>query len=273
MGKPKVGALMRSAGKSARKNSPIFLLVGGIVSSVAAVIMAVRQTAIVKDDIDMETQVKRHYVNDPKAKLTPKEIFLVAWKKYIPVVALLLTSILCILSSSGIVHRRYEALSAAYGVLTAAHNEYVDKVVETVGENKEQTIRNEIIKDKVAEVKQTKTTDEIINTGTGDLLCIDTQFGHQYYSSREAHREVVNRLNYRLTHYDEAITLNDYYEEMHLPTGKGGEYIGWNYDPEFGRKDGLIELDFVSVFANDGVTPALGVGFKNPPQQLWGTYC
>lgn len=273
MGKPNLKAIKHGIAKCVRKNSPAMLLALGIASGVSAVVLAVKKTSSAKDEIYEETQIKQHETGDKQAKLTPKEVFRVVWKKYIPVVALVVTSIILILSSSGVVHRRYEALSSAYGLLAASNSEYVDKVIETVGQHKEQTIREEIAKDKMRKVEQVTNPDDIVKTGHGETRMVDTLGGREFYASIDYLKSVQNRLNKQIidsysSGCDAFVTLNDLYDEIGLAGTKFGEMHGWTCESCYDKKN-FIELDFVAMMAADGETPIVGVVFKNLPVDIY----
>ena len=273
MGKPNIKAIKHGIAKCVRKNSPAMLLALGIASGISAVVLAIKQTSSAKDELDAETQIKQYETGDKQSKLTPREVFRVVWKKYIPVVALVITSIIFILSSSGIVHRRYEALSSAYGLLAASNSEYVDKVIETVGAHKEQTIREEIAKDKIRKVEQVTNPENIVKTGHGETRMVETLGGQEFYASIDYLKSVQNRLNKQIidsysSGCDAFVTLNDFYDEIGLARTKLGEMHGWTCESCYDKKN-FIELEFVAMMASDGETPIVGVVFKNIPVDLY----
>ena len=135
-------------------------------------------------------------------------------------------------------------------------NEYKDKVVETIGEKKEQTIR-----DKVAEEKMKKnpvSSSEVFITEKGNTLCYDTISGRYFKSDIDRIKRAENAINKQLL--DEMyVSLNDLYDELDLDHTKLGDELGWKID------DGLVELYFSSQLADDG-TPCVVMDFTRAPK-------
>ena len=254
--------------KALKQKSPFVLLGGGILSGLGAVALAIKQTFAAKKKLDEAEQIKRDESGDESAELTKKEKFLVVWKKYVPVAALVIAGIVCVLASTGVLNHRYEALIAAYGLLQTTHNEYVDKIIETVGDKEEKDIRQEIVKDKVVETQKDISDAAIIKTNNGDTLFVDVLCGRAFYSSYDAVNAAVNRLNHTMIENrnhgaDDYIPLNEFYDELNLPRTSLGDYVGF-YD----NQQDLIEIIFEPVMASDGKTPAVGICFSTDPEWM-----
>ena len=254
--------------KALKQKSPFVLLGGGILSGLGAVALAIKQTFAAKKKLDEAEQIKRDESGDESAELTKKEKFLVVWKKYVPVAALVIAGIVCVLASTGVLNHRYEALIAAYGLLQTTHNEYVDKIIETVGDKEEKDIRQEIVKDKVVETQKDISDAAIIKTNNGDTLFVDVLCGRAFYSSYDAVNAAVNRLNHTMIENrnhgaDDYIPLNEFYDELNLPRTSLGDYVGF-YD----NQQDLIEIIFEPVMASDGKTPAVGSCFSTDPEWM-----
>lgn len=263
MGKPKVRAVMQKVMHGAKKNSPVILLVAGLAGGVATVITTIKQTVSAKADIDEATAYKQCETGDPEAKLTPKEIIKVVWKRYIPVLALTAAFIILILSSAGIVHRRYESIAAAYGLLSATHDEYVNKVVETIGEKKEQDIRDKIAIDKANEIEAK--SPGIIDTGRGNTLFIETLSGQEFYSSYETVKAACNRLNEQMFQSPMTYVLVDELLDglgIPNPDFQLGSKLCWELET------GLIDLRFTTKMSVDGETPAVVIEHKRMPHYI-----
>lgn len=84
---------------------------------------------------------------------------------------------------------------------------YQEKVVETIGEKKEQQIRDEVAKEQVA--KNPVSKNEVIITGGGETLCYDSLSGRYFKSDIEKLRKAVNELNHTMVN-DMCASLNDY---------------------------------------------------------------
>ena len=125
--------------------------------------------------------------------LTKLEVIKIAWRPYVPAAAICLATIGCIIGANHISLRRNAALASLYGITEAAFKEYRTKVVETIGQNKELKVRDEISADRVK--KNPVGTNEIIFTGKGEVLCYDSLSGRYFKSDIEQIRRTVNELN------------------------------------------------------------------------------
>jgi hypothetical protein len=134
--------------------------------------------------------------------------------------------------------------------------EYQEKVIETVGERKEQAVRDSIAKDKVT--NNPVENREVIITDKGNTLCYDAVSGRYFKSDIDKLKKAENDLNRRMMS-EMYISLNDFYEEIGLDTIGIGDDIGWNIDK------GYMELDFSSQLATDG-TPCLVVSYRYEPR-------
>ena len=190
---------------------------------------------------------------DPK--LTKGEIFKVTWKYYIPTVATAALSTACIIGSNSVHAKRNAALAAAYTLSDSALKEYQNKVVETIGEKKEEAVRDAIAKDRVD--NNPVSTKEVIITEKGNTLCYDSISGRYFRSDIEKLKKAANELNRRMLN-DMYISLNEFYYEIGLNGTKIGEDLGWNVDR------GLIDLRFSAQVADDG-NPCLVLEFEVAP--------
>ena len=73
------------------------------------------------------------------------------WRYYVPTAIMGGLTIACIIGANSINLRRNAALAGAYSLTEAALKEYQAKVIETIGDKKEQAIRDDIAKDRVKE--------------------------------------------------------------------------------------------------------------------------
>lgn len=186
-------------------------------------------------------------INAEQLKEERKRIYISYTKDMIriwwPVALSGFATIACIVGSHTIDKRRQAALAAALSMTESRLKEYQDKVTETLGEKKEQKIRDAIAKDKIdANVLK---EEDIISTGHGDVLCYDAISGRYFKSNADFIRNRVNVLNQRLLS-EMWIPLNDLYYELDIPRIKLGDDLGWNISD-----DGLIDLDFSSQLSED----------------------
>lgn len=237
-------------GKKLKKRSPEILTGIGIAGMIATTIMAVQATP--KALILIEEKKEELSVEE----LPVAEMVKTTWHCYIPTAVTGALSIACIVGASSVNARRNAALATAYTLSETAMREYKDKVIETIGEKKEQAVRDAIAKDKIE--KNPVSKNEIVITKKGDTLCYDSISGRYFKSDIEKLRGAVNELNRQLLN-EGSVSLNDFYYEIGLDNIKVGDDLGWDT-----RQDTLIELDFSSQLASDG-TPCLVLDFAIAP--------
>lgn len=159
--------------------------------------------------------------------------------------------------------RRNAALTAAYNLSATALSEYKEKVIETVGEKKEQAIRDKVAEERIKKDPVKPST--VIVSGNGTTRCFDTITKQRFTSDIETIRRVVNDLNQRMINGDDYISLNEFYYEIGLDSCLVGDELGWNV------QDNLIELDFSAQLDTDGV-PCIVVDYVYPPTRGFSSY-
>ena len=88
-------------------------------------------------------------------------------------------------------------------------------MVETIGEKKEQVIREHVAQKKVDENPMKSAT--VMVTGGGQVLFLEPVSMRYFRSNVQTVRKVVNDLNYRLTTgMEEYISLSEFYDEIGL---------------------------------------------------------
>jgi hypothetical protein len=127
-------------------------------------------------------------------------------------------------------NRRNAALATAYSLSETALTEYRNKVIATMGEKKDQSIRDEIAKDRVA--RNPVNSCEVIVTNDGNFLCYDKTSGRYFRSNNEKLQRAQNEINRRLI-TEMFVSLNDFYYEIGLKSIDVGDKLGWNIDKGF----------------------------------------
>ncbi len=268
---PDLSKACKDIGRALSKHSPAIFTGVGIAAMASAIIFAVKATPeatkLIEDEQDRKVDDfldKQEKVPDPEVmqeetKLTPVEVVKVAWKPYIPAAVAAVSGAACIINGNRIHAKRNAALIAAYQISEEAlkeYKEYRDKVVEEIGEKKEQVVHDEVVKD---EVKRKPVQEQkVICTGKGETLCYDITSGRYFKSDIDSIRKSENILNRRLI--DEMyISLNDYYYEMGLRETSVGNDIGWNID------SGMLEFEFTSMLTENEI-PCLVINFSTEPR-------
>ncbi len=250
MNKPNLSKIAKGIRMSISKHSPEILTGIGIAGMVTTTVMAVRATPkalILIEDKKAENDVD---------KLTPVETIKATWTCYIPAAITGCLSIFCLIGASSVNARRNAALATAYTLSESALKEYQGKVIETIGEKKEQSVRDAIAKDRID--KNPVSSREVIITEKGNTLCYDAISGRYFKSDIDKLKKAENELNRRMR--DEMyISLNEFYYEIGLNPTSIGDDIGWNIDL------GYIELNFSSQLTDDG-NPCLVIDYKVAPR-------
>lgn len=246
-----LSAIAKSVRTTVSKRSPEILTALGITGMLTTTVLAVKATP--KACKLIEEERNNRGTDEP---ITKREIVKLVWKYYIPATITGTTSVACLICANSVNAKRNAALATAYKLSETALLEYKEKVIETVGEKKEQVIR-----DKVAEerVKQNPVVNnEIIITGNGNARFFDVISGRRFTSDIEKLRKIENQLNKRM--YGEMyISLNEFYDEIGLEHTLTGDQLGWNIDR------GLIDLEFSAQIDDDGV-PCIVINYGVAPK-------
>jgi hypothetical protein len=242
------------------KESPTILTFIGVSGFATTVVMAVTATPKALDLIAREeyTQAELHNISGDIPSLSRKEKIKVAWKCYIPAAAVGLATIACIVGSNSINLRRNAALGAIYTLAEATLKEYQEKVIETIGRNKEEKIRGEIDQDRLN--KNPLSGNQVIITGKGESLFYDSLSGRYFKSDMETIRRVQNDFNRDLLS-EMYKTVNEFYGEIGLADTVMGMSTGWTVDR------GMLDVHFSAKLADDG-TPCVVIDYTIRPVQL-----
>ena len=250
MSKSKMAQLMRVAKTSITKHSPEILTGIGIAGMITTTVLAVKATP---KAIRLIEEAKEEKGED----LTKTETVKTCWKAYIPAAATCVASTACLIGASSVSIRRNAMLATAYKLSETAFSEYKEKVVETIGDEKEKIVREKVSEERIK--KNPITKNEIIMTDYGDTQFYETLSGRYFKSDIEQIKKVVNYLNKdMLQDMFGTISLNEFYDELELERIDLGDELGWRVDK------GLIEIDFTSKIADNG-KPCIVLDYINAP--------
>ena len=251
MNKQDMAKFLKGAQASVIKHSPEILTGLGIAGMIATTVFAVRDTPKALRLLEDAEQEKG------EALTTPETVKL-CWKCYIPSMITGTTSIACLIGANSVHARRNAVLATAYKLSETALAEYREKVVETIGEKKEQTVRDKVAESRVEKNPVTKSN--VVITNKGNTLCYDHFSGRYFKSDIERIKRAENDLNKRMIHdIGGYVSLNEFYDELGLDHTRLGDELGWNLDK------GLIDISFSSQIADDG-TPCIVIDYNVAPQ-------
>ena len=229
------------------EHSPAILTGLGIAGMIFTVVEAVRATPKALRLIEEATED----IPEPK----PVDKVRACWKCYVPTAVSGAASIAVLIFANRAGEKQRAALSAAYTIAETSLSEYRRKVEEKLGRRKDETIRDEVAKDKLA--ANPLSSKEVIITGKGEVLCYDSVSGRYFRSDIEKLRRSENMLNLRLRE-EMFVSLNELYSEIGLPPIDVGEKLGWNIEK------GYIEMRFTYGPAEND-EPCLILGYDVQP--------
>lgn len=249
MNKSQMTGFVKDVQRTLVKHSPGILTGIGIGGMIGTTILAVKATP---KAIKLINQAE----NEKNADLTKTETVKACWKVYIPAMVTGTASIVCLIGASSVNAKRNAALAAAYTLSDTALREYKEKVLETVGEEQAQIIKEKVTEEKLKRDPATKK--EVYITGGGDCLCYDAISGRYFTSDKNTIEKAENVLNKQMLS-EMYISLNDFYDEVGLARVDIGDELGWKLD------DGLVEIHFDTHIADNG-KPCLVVDYNITPK-------
>ena len=233
---------------------PDILLAAGIASGVTATVLAVKATPKALELIEEKK------VEEGKDELTTMEVVKTCWKPYIPAATSTIFGVGCILGSRSVNTRRSAALATAYKLSETAFAEYKDKVIETIGEEKEKEVKKKVAQARVDRDPVSKK--EVFVTGRENTLFYDYLSGRYFYSSVETIKHAMNVVNDNLVNQVGGYaSLNQFYEEIGLPSIGLGYELGWRSD------DGLIRINLEDAIVTDDGRSAIVVDYRTTPRR------
>ena len=250
MAKPNLSNFFKSVRTKADQYSPEILMAMGLTSMVTTIVLTARATPKVMALIEEKKE------EEGKDKLTPVETIKTVWKPCVPVALSAGFATACFIGSNSVHSHRNAALATAYKISETAFTEYKEKVIETIGEKKEQAVKDKVAEEQVKKNEPSKST--VIVTGKGSTRVLDAAFGRVFASDIESIKRAVNELNRRMRS-EMYISLNEFYNELGLDSVEMGDDLGWNID------NGYIDIDFSAQLDEDG-TPIIVMMYQVAPR-------
>lgn len=232
-----ISHIVTELGKQAKSNAPEILAALGVTGVIATSYFTAKAAVQVATDEDA----------DPHA--TTKEKIKKYWKLYIPAGISGTLTIGSIVGSSQASGRRTAAAVTAFTVTEKAFSDYREKVVEQIGKNQEQKVRDKIVQEKI---DQKPASNQVIFAGTGHVLCCEMFTERYFRSDSETLKKAENAINARIES-DIYVMLSEFYDLIGLPHTSQSDYVGWQEKP--------MELRISAVLA-DGKEPCLGFDYS-----------
>lgn len=222
-------------------------IAGTITTALLAAKASFKAAEIIADEQDFIDSQEKGY------PLPAREKVELTWKLYIPAAGTAALTVTAIIMSHHISSRRAAAMAAAFSISEKAFTEYREKVVEKMGDRKEQLVRDEIAQDRL---NRNPVNQQLVIVGGGDVLCYDSYTDRYFTSNMESLRKAQNDINFQVLN-DHYASLSDFYDRIGLPHAAVSENVGWNLDKE-------LELKFTTGLSTDN-RPCIVISFEVSP--------
>lgn len=223
--------------QSLKTNAPAIFTGASAAGVVATAYLTARSTFVAARIIDHEERVGGT-VEDPKERL--KERTKLVWRVYIPPALAGTATVTCIFAGAKIQSNRTAAAVTAYSVLQRGFDLYSEKIIEEIGENKEQKIRDETAQEEVARTHPAQT----VIFESGEVMCCELYTQRYFKSNMERLKKAQNEINAQINN-QYYVTLSEFYDLINLEHTSVSSNLGWDSDK-------LMELTFSVVLSPNG---------------------
>lgn len=260
-----ISNLVGTVGKFCTSNSPTLLTVAGLGFGATTVVLTAKKAPEAK--IKKE-EVIRKAKKENKGKLeTAWEVTKATTPVYIWPIVTGVAAGACIVSSDIIVNKRLTKTAADLASVTAGYfalqnkfNDYKKTADEVIGEAKRKDLDRKAIErqQENSEQKEENAYPAKLQDEGDKQLCYDVWSDRYFRASVDDLRKAENKVNLMLFANDEA-TLNDWYEEVGLPSIQSAE--GWGWTASACALKGGIDLD-IGCCLSPNNTPCASVDFS-----------
>jgi len=247
----------------AQKASPKWLFAAGIIGVVGSTVLACRATLKLENKLDaFNDDVESHKADAEELDLSKSEYrktlgYIYAKncgsiaKLYAPAIILGGASIAALTGSHVILTNRNTAVMAAYGALQTSFDQYISRVKEELGEEKERDIRNGIVKEKVKVDGKTELV-SIRQLGRGsEYARLFDEYNKNWCKNPENNKHfIMCQQSYfnDLLHSRGHVFLNEVYDALGIDRSTAGQAVGWVITPDRCGGDNYIDFGIFDVF-------------------------
>lgn len=246
-----IASLLARSEVLVRNNSTTLLTGVGVLGTVSTAVLTGRasfRSANIIHDSQFDVVEGKH-----DDLLSFRDKLELVWPQFIPPVGVGVLTVAAIITANRLSAKEAAALATAYGISEKALQEYREKVVERLGEGKEQKIRDEIAQDRVNNTHDSKTP--IVVPGSGEVLCLDLWTGRYFQSTVEKIRKAENDVNYEIVAGMYA-SASQFYDSLGLEATEMTDLLGWNINNR-------LEVTISTTMAPDS-TPCVTIS-PTPP--------
>ena len=277
-----------SVGRAVEQKSPAILTGIGIGSFVGCAILAVKATPKAIQLMDLKAKEKYCEFLEPAGQveyetyeewldienltvvpprvyfnvLTPVEVVKSTWKAYIPAVGLGVVGIVCLIGAARVSSARNAAFAGAASIAEKALYEYQQKVIDILGEDQANEIRDELAKDRVVKIDAADISgnNETVCSRPGGSWIYDPITDRKWKSDLETVRAAMNDFNHDLIGGVYG-TLNDWYYCLGVKGVSIGDDLGW-------CSDKLLDIRFAAMVLDNG-EPAIVLDYETLPNSRY----
>lgn len=247
-----IASFAGAARKLVIDNSPTILTAVAVMGVATTAIMAVKATPRAMKILEVAE-------SKSPVLMTPQEKLRLIAPCYIPSSVVGIMTMACVVGVNSVHMKRQAALISAYTLVENNFQKYQAKITEQLGAKKEQKVRDELAQDQVTQ--NPVASKEIIMTGNGDVLFMDSLTNRYFKSTYEKVKRAENELNFKLNNEMYA-SLNDFYDMLGVPHSELGEELGW-------KSDELLTAHITGAISEDHL-PCLVIGYSvKPIRNYW----
>ena len=176
-------------------------------------------------------------------------------------------SAVCTVGALKVENKQNAALAAACTLSETALRTYQDKVVEVIGEEKEQQIREAVALDKMAKTPEPAVIPVAKGVKMDDISydqrvkCWESLTGNYIWTTKNALERALNGANKQLLS-DFRVTENDLFDYLGIEHNRNGDVLGWD-------TESTLEIEtFYSSKLDDEGMPCLVLDYATPPKWL-----
>src|ERR1700743_590128 len=215
-----IKTVLKATEKFVTDNSPGILTGLAVAGTVTTVVLTGKAAYQVGGMVAVAIETQGPDDTDPDQGLVKKY-----WKEFIPAAVTGAATITCIIAANRIGTRRTAAIAAAFKLSEQLADEYKERVVKTLGAQKEEKMRAELTQERM---ERTGGHDVVIIEGS-EVLFYDELTGRFFKNEMTKVQAAVNEINYKINNYYHA-SLSDFYDKLGLSKTAVSDELGWNSD-------------------------------------------
>lgn len=247
------GAIMSRARKVTADNAPAILTGLGVTGLVTTAILTGKATLKASEVLGDWVQQQKDEHPGERVFVERMAVIKMSWKYYVPALGTASLAITCIIAANRIQTRRAAALASAYALSQEFFKEYKGKVLEKLGDKKEQEISSAVAQERANKAQFVSKEIVIID---GNSLCFDTYTGRYFTNNMTSIREAVNEINFQINSSYFA-SLSDFYFMIGLEPVRESDDFGWNSDRQ-------LAVSFAPILGPSG-QPCISITFDVYP--------